>query len=96
MKYFLLLAFLITVVIMVKAVDRSKFRRCVDTGFCRRYRGRSTPPPTEQVDAIVNHDNNDLICLHIVCLGSILRKTIERQQDHWSSHRRLDAKACHP
>jgi len=27
------------------AVDRSKFRTCKDTGFCRRHRSPESPPP---------------------------------------------------
>lgn len=26
------------------AVDKKKFRKCSDTGFCRRNRGRASPP----------------------------------------------------
>jgi hypothetical protein len=36
----LILAFLIFT--SCRAVDRSKFRTCAETGFCRRYRGQST------------------------------------------------------
>jgi hypothetical protein len=29
---------------LVGAVDRSKFRKCSDTGFCKRHRSVAAPP----------------------------------------------------
>jgi len=44
----------------VNAVDRSKFRTCGDTGFCRRYRGKSGPafeqPYNLDLDSVRAHD----------------------------------------
>ena len=40
MKLFLLLVVLLGNIFLIsQAVDRSKFRTCADTGFCRKYRG---------------------------------------------------------
>lgn len=30
--------------LLVGAVDRSKFRKCSDTGFCKRHRSVAAPP----------------------------------------------------
>lgn len=35
---------LFLVLVLASAVDRSKFRTCQDTGFCRRYRGKEFGP----------------------------------------------------
>ena len=42
MSFRFLLGLLLSVSV-VESVDRSKFRTCKDTGFCRRHRG-SVPP----------------------------------------------------
>ena len=36
-------ALLVSILCLCVAVDRSKFRKCSDTGFCRRYRDKSGP-----------------------------------------------------
>jgi alpha 1,3-glucosidase len=41
MRTFLRLVLLIITLTFILAVDRSKFRKCSDTGFCRRYRDKS-------------------------------------------------------
>lgn len=46
--------FIVTIIVFVAiqniyCVDRSKFRTCGDTGFCRRYRGKSGPPSGKHV-----------------------------------------------
>jgi hypothetical protein len=39
------------------AVDRTKFRTCHDTGFCRRYRAPESPPPKFKVlkESVTSH-----------------------------------------
>lgn len=39
----LILCILLVLVCSCVSVDRSKFRSCADTGFCRRHRGRTAP-----------------------------------------------------
>lgn len=39
----LLLYIVIVLLGVVQSVDRSKFRTCADTGFCRKYRDKEGP-----------------------------------------------------
>jgi hypothetical protein len=39
----------------VEAVDRSKFRTCKDTGFCRRHRSATEPKFTVLKESVVSH-----------------------------------------
>jgi hypothetical protein len=45
----LVLLFLLAAFIATAAVDRSKFRTCQDTGFCRDFRDKSIPTQLSDV-----------------------------------------------
>lgn len=49
--------FLAALLSAVAAVDRSKFRTCKDTGFCRRHRAPAPAPPKFKVlrDSVASH-----------------------------------------
>ena len=44
-------AWLALLLATTQAVDRSKFRTCQDTRFCRVHRKPPVPPPAYKVDA---------------------------------------------
>jgi len=47
----------------VNAVDRSKFRTCKDTGFCRRHRSAAEPKFSVLKDSVVTHGNAGVTAL---------------------------------
>ena len=51
------LAALALLATQAEAVDKAKFRRCQDTGFCKRHRTPETSPPAYAVEAesVVQH-----------------------------------------
>lgn len=49
---------------VVESVDRSKFRTCKDTGFCRRHRGTAPPPKFKVLrNSMTNHGLDGLTAI---------------------------------
>ncbi len=55
---FLRLVLIVAILAVALAVDRSKFRKCSDTGFCRRYRDHSGTSISFKLDLSSLHEND--------------------------------------
>ena len=81
--------------LVANAVDRSKFRSCADTGFCRRHRGVGSPPNSYKLDmgSMTQTDGQllgkvvagaiSLKLLISVCKGGAVRVRITEDEDRW-------------
>jgi hypothetical protein len=87
-------------VVVVLGVDRSKFRTCQDTGFCRRHRGATGPLPGSDaaykldIESVRQADGQlfgkvvagalSLKLLISVCRGGAVRVKITEEEDRWA------------
>lgn len=93
----LLMVLFVSLPAVSHGVDRSKFRTCADTGFCRRHRGATPLPGTEarlDMGSIAQKDGQllgrviagaiSLRLLISVCRGGAVRVKITEDEDRWA------------
>jgi hypothetical protein len=72
----LLLIVFAVVLVCLEAVDRSKFRKCSDTGFCRAFRPKEGPVYGEHVSSLLSFHQaeqfNYKLLLHNLLLGAYI------------------------
>lgn len=109
METFLLrIAICLLVLCTIGAVDRSKFRKCSDTGFCRRYRDQSASNVdySLNVESLKQNELGQLVgivtngqyeqqlqLLVYGCEGGAIRVKISEMPERWAPADLLTAKA---
>ena len=111
MQLYLVLALLAASLPAQEAVDRSKFRTCADTGFCRRHRGATAALPGADsfrldVESVSRQDGQllgkviagalSLKLLISVCRGGAVRVKITEDEDRWAPPEILQPEGLEP